>query len=59
MTKFFRGAALRPVAIAALMGCVALPVMADELFYVAGGVGKQAENFKQIVKPWKSGPAIR
>ncbi|MFO1140481.1 MAG: ABC transporter substrate-binding protein [Paracoccus sp. (in: a-proteobacteria)] len=53
MTKFVMGAALRPLAIAALMGCVALPVLADELFYVAGGVGKQAENFKEIVKPWE------
>ena len=53
MMKFSRGAALRPVAIAALMGCVALPAMADELFYVMGGVGNQAENFKTIVKPWE------
>ena len=53
MTKFVMGAALRPLAIAALMGCVALPVLADELFYVSGGVGKQAENFKEIVKPWE------
>ncbi len=53
MTKFVMGAALRPLAIAALMGCVALPVLADELFYVAGGVGKQAENFNEIVKPWE------
>ncbi len=53
MTKFSRGAALRRIAIATLMGCVALPAMADELFYVAGGVGKQAENFKEIVKPWE------
>lgn len=53
MTKFSRGAALRRVAMVTLMGCVALPAMADELFYVAGGVGKQAENFKEIVKPWE------
>lgn len=45
--------ALRPVALAALMGCVAIPAVADELFYVAGGVGKQAENFKTLVQPWE------
>ena len=53
MTKFHRGAALRPAALAALMGCVALPAMADELFYVAGGVGKELETLKEIVKPWE------
>ena len=55
MTKFTpRGQwMLRPVAMAALMGCVALPAMADELFYVSGGVGKEAEVFKQVVAPWE------
>ena len=53
MTKFHRGAALRPAALAALMGCVALPAMADELFYVAGGVGKELETLKELVKPWE------
>lgn len=53
MTKLSRGAALRRVAMTVLMGCTALPAIADELFYVAGGVGRQAENFKEIVKPWE------
>lgn len=52
MTNFTRGA-LRPAAIAALMGCTALPVAAEELFYVSGGVGKEAEVFRQIVAPWE------
>lgn len=52
MTNHIRGA-LRPAAIAALMGCVALPAVADELFYVSGGVGKEAEIFRQIVAPWE------
>ncbi len=52
MTNFTRGA-LRPAAIAALMGCAALPVAAEELFYVSGGVGKEAEVFRQIVAPWE------
>ncbi len=52
MGKISRGA-LRPVALAALLGSIALPAVADELFYVAGGVGKQAEHFKDLVKPWE------
>lgn len=54
MGKISRGA-LRPVALAALLGSIALPAVADELFYVAGGVGKQAEHFKDLVKPWDGG----
>ncbi|SMG26791.1 trehalose/maltose transport system substrate-binding protein [Paracoccus sp. J56] len=50
---------LRHVVLAALMGSIAMPAVADGLFYVAGGVDKQARHFKELVKLWKSVPVCR
>ncbi len=48
-----KGRASRATAIAAMLAVFGAPVMADELFYVSGSVGKAVENFAALVKPWE------
>lgn len=48
-----KGRALRSAAFAAILAAAGSPVLADELFYVSGAVGKAVENFAALVKPWE------
>ncbi|GLS86738.1 sugar ABC transporter substrate-binding protein [Cypionkella aquatica] len=53
MSSGFKNRALRSVAAVALVSALGTPVMAEEIFYVSGSVGKAVENFKTLVKPWE------
>jgi trehalose/maltose transport system substrate-binding protein len=54
MSYHLRGAALRSVAAIVLLAAgLGSPVMAEELTYVSGAVGKAVENFQALVKPWE------
>ena len=53
MSFGFKGRAMRSAAIAAIVGALGTPVLADEIFYVSGAVGNAVENFKALVKPWE------
>ena len=53
MSFGFKGRAMRSAAIAAIVGALGTPVLADEIFYVSGAVGNAVENFKTLVKPWE------
>jgi trehalose/maltose transport system substrate-binding protein len=44
---------LRSAGVAALISALGTPMMAEEIFYVSGSVGKAVENFKTLVKPWE------
>ena len=48
-----KGRAFRATATAAMLAVFGAPVMADELFYVSGSVGKAVDNFAALVKPWE------
>jgi trehalose/maltose transport system substrate-binding protein len=51
--KIMKGRALRATATAAMLAVFGAPVMAEELFYVSGAVGKAVENFNALVQPWE------
>ena len=53
MSFGFKGRAMRTAAIAAIVGALGTPVLADEIFYVSGAVGNAVDNFKALVKPWE------
>jgi trehalose/maltose transport system substrate-binding protein len=53
MSFGLKGRALRSAAVAALISALGTPMMAEEIFYVSGSVGKAVENFKTLVKPWE------
>lgn len=53
MSFGFKNRSLRSAAVVALISAFSTPVMADEIFYVSGSVGKAVENFKSLVKPWE------
>ena len=53
MSFGFKNRALRSAAVVALISALGTPVMAEEIFYVSGSVGKAVENFKSLVKPWE------
>jgi trehalose/maltose transport system substrate-binding protein len=53
MTIGIRARALRSAAFAAMLAAVGTPVLADEIFYVSGAVGKAVESFAALVKPWE------
>jgi trehalose/maltose transport system substrate-binding protein len=49
-----KGRALRATATAAMLAVLGAPVVADEIFYVSGAVGKAVENFDALVAPWEA-----
>lgn len=49
----FKSRALRSAGVVALISALGTPMMAEEIFYVSGSVGKAVENFKTLVKPWE------
>ncbi|WP_426032518.1 ABC transporter substrate-binding protein [Cypionkella sp. TWP1-2-1b2] len=53
MSFGFKSRALRSAGVAALISALGTPMMAEEIFYVSGSVGKAVENFKTLVKPWE------
>ena len=53
MSYGVKGRALRSAACAAMLAAFGAPVLADEIFYVSGAVGKAVENFGALVKPWE------
>ena len=53
MSYGVKGRALRSAACAAILAAFGAPVLADEIFYVSGAVGKAVENFGALVKPWE------
>jgi trehalose/maltose transport system substrate-binding protein len=53
MSFGFKGRAMRSAAAFAIISALGTPVMADEIFYVSGAVGKAVDNFKTLVKPWE------
>ncbi|MFC3181057.1 ABC transporter substrate-binding protein [Cypionkella sinensis] len=53
MTFGLKNRIMRSAAAIAVMAAVGTPVMAEEIFYVSGSVGKAVENFKNLVKPWE------
>ena len=53
MSNGVKGRALRSAACAAILAAFGAPVLADEIFYVSGAVGKAVENFGALVKPWE------
>ncbi|MDZ4395425.1 ABC transporter substrate-binding protein [Cypionkella sp.] len=53
MSFGFKSRALRSAAVVALVSALGTPMMAEEIFYVSGSVGKAVENFKTLVKPWE------
>ncbi len=53
MSIGIRARALRSAAFAAVLAAVGSPVLAEEIFYVSGAVGKAVENFATLVKPWE------
>ncbi len=53
MSFGYRAKAMRATAIAAVLAAVGAPVMAEEITYVSGAVGKAVENFAALVKPWE------
>ena len=53
MSFGFKNRALRSAAVVALISALGTPMMAEEIFYVSGSVGKAVENFKALVKPWE------
>ena len=53
MSFGLKSRALRSAAVAALISALGTPLMAEEIFYVSGSVGKAVENFKTLVKPWE------
>lgn len=53
MSYGFKGRVMRSAAAIAIISALGTPVMAEEIFYVSGVVGKAAENFSTLVKPWE------
>ncbi|WP_082351641.1 ABC transporter substrate-binding protein [Cypionkella psychrotolerans] len=53
MSFGFKSRALRSAGVVALISALGTPMMAEEIFYVSGSVGKAVENFKTLVKPWE------
>ena len=53
MSFGFKSRALQSAGVAALISALGTPMMAEEIFYVSGSVGKAVENFKTLVKPWE------
>ena len=53
MSFGFKSHALRSAGVVALISALGTPMMAEEIFYVSGSVGKAVENFKSLVKPWE------
>ncbi len=53
MSVGFKSRALRSAGVVALISALGTPMMAEEIFYVSGSVGKAVENFKTLVKPWE------
>lgn len=53
MSFGFKGRALRSAAAIALISALGTPVLAEEITYVSGVVGKAADNFAALVKPWE------
>lgn len=53
MSYGFKGRVMRSAAAIAIISALGTPVMAEEIFYVSGVVGKAAENFSALVKPWE------
>lgn len=53
MSFGLKNRALRSAAVVALISAFATPMLAEEIFYVSGSVGKAVENFKTLVKPWE------
>ena len=53
MSFGFKNRALRSAGVVALISALGTPMMAEEIFYVSGSVGKAVENFKTLVKPWE------
>ena len=53
MSFGFKSRALRSAAAVAIISALGTPVMAEEITYVSGAVGKAVENFAALVKPWE------